>query len=1773
MSSLGNSKSVNATKDTSSKPVKSSDPLPAKGADSSERVGELFNLALGGGSDAPPKGDIQERVEEPNDLAVGASSITPLSPNRGPDRGNVGRKMLTTHRKLIIELTKLSRELDSCSTLEQFNDYSVKFDALQSAYNDFQCDLKLVKDPSDLIQLNDRVPDLYKECHMLHRQCERHFLDEMRWYDCENTIEPSDSVSQTTKRTSSSASKLKEQQIDLDEKRAELNAAFELAKAREVKALADAEIAETLAKLRLEEAKINAEQRRIACSQRGSPVTASSRSRVSSRRKAGSEKKQSSKAELNLNARSSKLHGISIPRSNVDQYKKDASIIRTEQWVNSLTTCDERNVNYNEIEDTVPKTVIAPSNSLPSVQAHSAVHQYLERQGRNEFINLASQIAYNGNNIAFIFYENQIRKLMHESPLEERRLEVLRASCVGQPREMINLFFAPLKGMTTGQRIEKALERLRQRYGVSGGFASEPKVVEIRFGPKVVHTAMSLKAFNEDLDTLEVFAYAHDQIDKLSGQLLLDTANRLPGNLKRRYLDFLDRTCIDLNQPNVEGFNSLRKFIVHEIELMTSDYAQALFKSDGKDKPKDFGNGRGAVRVRQTAFTASNENHVATERHVSVASTKAPTNKRSSNQSLPKCFVCSDRHYLLDCDKFNALSDHLKRQTVLDSGRCFNCLSLGHNVRNCGFPCKCRKCNPNHRTKHATALHNCLRLAPAEGSGAEEVTPPFVAQQGDAEQAESTVVRKVDSVDSRVVLLRTCAVRVLNPDTGKSTLAYAQLDTASQATLISESLCEELDLKRNVNSSTLIRTLAEDTLRCNKHSDFKLESLSSGERFEIKNALVVKNFVDDENTLPHRVDISRLQHFAGVKIPTLPDRKSIDILVGQSDKVLLTVLAEREGLDPDEPNYVLTRLGPVVSGGRLGTCQDLLQNRRVEIERCPCDPRTWDELKQENAFLKNRLKEFETYDEIIQPSINDELAKELVESNIKVVNGRYEIPVPLRQDVVQNLPSNYGYALKRFNSMKTSAARNPKIKLTLLNTFRELIDEGWIVPVPTDEHASNKPLWYLPYFVTRQEKARVVYDGSATVSGASLNDAVLSGANLLNDLVEVLIRFRLGKYACMADLSKCFFQVAMPVEQRDLFRIIWCKNSDFERGEPQMFQFTRHVWGMNSSPYVILCAIKQLILENPTQAGEKTLAAIDENRYMDDVLFSWDSLSELEIVSRESDLIFQSRGFKLRKWVTNACASSILAEVPKCDLAANISEIAIGLEPMPDSKALGVIWDVENDKLKVSFDKEFVDITTRRQMASQLASNFDPLGVVSPCLLGGKLLLQRVATAKYDWDDKLPDNIISDWNAWIVSLKTLSSVSIDRYCFVNHDVPSKDDNENYQLHGFCDASNKAFSGVVYLRRIVNGHVSLSFILGKSRVVLQHQSNWVISRKELEAAKLCSELMLVARKALRNLSCCVKFWTDSQVVHKWITNPELRVAGFVKRRVDKILLASSPDAWGYVSTALNPADATGLDLNNFLLAFSRFTNLRGHVETIYSDNGSTFCAAADVLPKLLDSPEFINSTRKRGINWVRIPPYAPSQGGSWESMVKLFKNALCQVVGRARRKPTLIELQTFTLDAVRIVNDRPLTTPSDQPNDLLPITPSCFLGQQLAPNSPLGSFHDKGDLRRDYLYNTTLAHQFWLSWAKSYLINLQGRGKWRAVRENLYPGQLVLVGDTEDIAKRGAYRIGRIHRVHPQIRKGREIVRRATVAVLAKTSAGGSGRIEYVLRDISKIAPV
>ena len=86
------------------------------------------------------------------------------------------------------------------------------------------------------------------------------------------------------------------------------------------------------------------------------------------------------------------------------------------------------------------------------------------------------------------------------------------------------------------------------------------------------------------------------------------------------------------------------------------------------------------------------------------------------------------------------------------------------------------------------------------------------------------------------------------------------------------------------------------------------------------------------------------------------------------------------------------------------------------------------------------------------------------------------------------------------------------------------------------------------------------------------------------------------------------------------------------------------------------------------------------------------------------------------------------------------------------------------------------------------------------------------------------------------------------------------------------------------------------------------------------------------------------------------------------------------------------------LQSFLL--SRFTDLRGPVSTIYFDNGTTFQAAAKVLPKLLESTELKNSFCKKGINWEFIPPYTPAQGGAWEAMVKQIKHVIANILEKS-----------------------------------------------------------------------------------------------------------------------------------------------------------------------------
>ena len=204
--------------------------------------------------------------------------------------------------------------------------------------------------------------------------------------------------------------------------------------------------------------------------------------------------------------------------------------------------------------------------------------------------------------------------------------------------------------------------------------------------------------------------------------------------------------------------------------------------------------------------------------------------------------------------------------------------------------------------------------------------------------------------------------------------------------------------------------------------------------------------------------------------------------------------------------------------------------------------------------------------------------------------------------------------------------------------------------------------------------------------------------------------------------------------------------------------------------------------------------------------------------------------------------------------------------------------------------------------------------------------------------------------------------------------------------------------------------------------------------------------------------------------------------------------STRKAWGLLFTcmasrAIHVEIVTFLSLKDFVLAFSRFNDVRGGVEVIYSDNGSTFQAAAKTLPALLKTPELRNSLRKKGVKWEFIPPYSPSQGGAWEAMIKQFKLILHRILDSSTHTPNLIELITFCSNSVRVVNERPITPLSDDPRDNTVVTPASLLTPGLDPYTPVGIAHERDELRRDFRFNLALADRFWRDWVAFYLPTL------------------------------------------------------------------------------------
>ena len=560
-------------------------------------------------------------------------------------------------------------------------------------------------------------------------------------------------------------------------------------------------------------------------------------------------------------------------------------------------------------------------------------------------------------------------------------------------------------------------------------------------------------------------------------------------------------------------------------------------------------------------------------------------------------------------------------------------------------------------------------------------------------------------------------------------------------------------------------------------------------------------------------------------------------------------------------------------------------------------------------------------------------------------SGKWVAPLPFRPSR-PTLPNNRSVALKRAKSLHASMQKDSKKKTHMFTFMQKIFDNGHAELAPSLN--AGEECWYLPifgvwfkhilfhdylqhrhtyinykkthlkkdkngskiaYFVLHlfgvyhpkiPDQIRGVFDSSAQCEGVSLNSVLLTGPDLTNSLLGILLRFRREQVAITADIEQMFYCFSVREDHRNYLRFLWYKDND-HNNELTEHRMTVHVFGNSPSPAIATYGLHRTAAESKVLFGEDVDTFVKQDFYVDDGITSVPTAEEaIDLMQRTKKALEANGRLHLHKIASNV--PEVLNAFPDEDLSKSLKGLDFQDDNLPLQHSLGLNWDLQSDCFTFTVSKDAKPFT-RRGILSVVNSIFDPLGFVAPVTLQGKFYLRRFVSGTVNWDDPLPEEYRQEWEDWRSSLMDLENLKIPRcYSTVSYTKSTKK-----TVHVYCDASEKAISAVAYLVTMdadQNPHVG--FLLGKTKVAPPH--GHTIPRLELCAAVLAVEIAETIVNQLGLTLADVQYHTDSRVVLGYINNKTRRFYVYVSNRVERIHRSSHREQWSYISTEANPADS-------------------------------------------------------------------------------------------------------------------------------------------------------------------------------------------------------------------------------------------------------------------------
>ncbi|XP_066600991.1 uncharacterized protein [Prorops nasuta] len=603
--------------------------------------------------------------------------------------------------------------------------------------------------------------------------------------------------------------------------------------------------------------------------------------------------------------------------------------------------------------------------------------------------------------------------------------------------------------------------------------------------------------------------------------------------------------------------------------------------------------------------------------------------------------------------------------------------------------------------------------------------------------------------------------------------------------------------------------------------------------------------------------------------------QAIDILIGAGTTLSLLSLGQIN-LSMNNNDFYLqkTRLGWLVAGSvnmrydakqicNLTNLENLI-NRFWTIEELPeHESRTVEEIQCEEHYTKTVSRE---------------------------INGRYTVRLPFRNEC-EKIGDSKTIALKRFLLLERKLNKDEKMR----EEYSRMIDEYISLGHMSLAQPVSGLEYYMPHHAVVKEtsattKLRIVFDASAkTNNGKSLNDLLMTGPNIQEQLAIHLMRFRTYVYVIIADIEKMYRQVWVHPEDRRFQRILWRQN-----GEIKSFELNTLTFGVASSPFLAIRTLHQLA-NDEAHLFPRAANIVKSHMYVDDLLTGANSIKEAIEIRDEIMAILKLGRFNIRQWASNE--ASIIK-----DLALNIEKTEYLLKIEPMLKTLGITWRIADDQIcYIPNSILHNERLTKRNVLSEIAKIFDPLGLLGPVIFYVKKIMQDIWRSGIHWDETITPDIYTKWLTFAQQWEMLGEVTVSRKMIISNYV-------EIQIHGFCDASNAGYGACIYIRsQDKKGNTNCCLMTAKSRVAPLKQLT--IPRLELCGALLLSKLYQEANKIF-NVDSIKKviFWCDSTIVLNWINTPTHLLKTYVANRVSTIQDITNAKDWRHIRTDDNPADA-------------------------------------------------------------------------------------------------------------------------------------------------------------------------------------------------------------------------------------------------------------------------